>query len=192
MVKLNLGCGNKILEGYENYDLYPVNDKVKKLDMNTLPYPLPDDYADEIIASHILEHLYLPIYEIMKELHRILKPNGKLIIALPIHSNIVEHRKCCFNVFYFNAIVDNPVGAFIMHEQYGQQRPMFHIEKVEVIRNFQKILFKKGIGGGWTNKAVKYNWINLFKYLHHRIWDMLFNGEIVWEMRAIKSKSYKN
>ena len=22
MIKLNLGCGDKILEGYENYDLY--------------------------------------------------------------------------------------------------------------------------------------------------------------------------
>ena len=186
MIKLNLGCGDKILEGYENYDLCPINDKVKKLDLNKLPYPFTDNYADEIIASHILEHLYVPIYEIMKELHRILKPNGKLIVALPINSNIVEHQKCCFNVFYFNPIVDNPVGAFIIHEKYGQQKAMFHIEKVEVIRNFQKILFKKGMGGGWTNRVVKYKWINLFKYLYHRIYDLLFNGEIVWELRKLE------
>jgi len=186
MKKLNLGCGNKILEDYENYDIFPVDDRVKKLDMNKLPYPFPDNYADEIIASHILEHLYVPIYEVMKELHRILKTDGKLIVALPVDCNIVEHQKCRFNIFYFNSIVDNPIGTFVIHEKYGQAKSMFHIEKVEVIRNFQKVLFRKSVGGGWTNKIVKYNWSNFFKYLPHRIWDAIFNGEIVWMLQAIK------
>jgi len=184
--KVNLGCGKDIKEGWENYDMHPEDSRVKYLDMNSIPYPFDENSIDVILASHVLEHLYIPIYEAMKELHRILKPGGKLIVALPINSNIVEHQKCRFNIFYFNSIVDNPVGAFAIRERYGQKKPMFHIEKVEIVRNFQKILFKKGAGGGWSEKITGYNWINLFKYAPHRIWDMLFNGEIIWEMTAIK------
>ena len=40
MKKINLGCGDKILEGYENYDNYPINDSVKYLGLNDLPLNL--------------------------------------------------------------------------------------------------------------------------------------------------------
>lgn len=80
-IKLNLGCGEDIREGYINCDLYnPKADKktpVEKLDF-------PDGYADEIFASHILEHFDRhQANELVKEWKRVLKPTGKLIVETP-------------------------------------------------------------------------------------------------------------
>jgi len=185
-VKLNLGCGNHILEGWDNYDIHP-SKNVKELDLNKLPYPFPDNHADEILASHVLEHLYLPIYDAMIELHRILKPGGKLIVAFSIQSNIVVHQKDRFNIFYFNAILDNPVGEFIKKERTSRQRKaIYHLVFVKKTSNLYGLLFKKKMGDHSTITGYKKDWILFFKFFPHRLWDMLFNGEIVWTMEAIK------
>lgn len=44
-VRLNLGCGDKILEGYANIDV--ASERAKKF---------LDNSADEILAAHVVEH----------------------------------------------------------------------------------------------------------------------------------------
>jgi SAM-dependent methyltransferase len=51
-------------------------------DLEKMPLPFNDNYFDKIIASHILEHIQ-NFFPLMKELHRILKPNGILDIYVP-------------------------------------------------------------------------------------------------------------
>ena len=176
------------MEGWENYDLYPEDGRVKYLDMNKLPYPFKDSSVDEILCSHILEHLYIPIYEIMKELHRILKPKGILTIKLPINCNIVEHQKDRFNVFYFNALLENPVGEFIIREKSSfQNKPLFRLLYLEKHCNLYNVIFKKQLGGGVSGNIKGYKKdITFLKFLPHRIYDLLFNGEIIWVMEAVK------
>ena len=77
--KANFGCGEEILDGYENYDLNPSNKQVKKLNINKIPYQFEDNTFDEIICRHVLEHLDVNAYEVMKEFRRITKENGKII-----------------------------------------------------------------------------------------------------------------
>lgn len=187
-IKLNLGCGSNIKKGWFNYDKYPVSDEVKYIDLNELPLPFPDNYADEILASHILEHLHVPMYDMMLELHRILKPNGILTVKLPINCNIVEHEKYRFNIYYFNPILDNPVGEIAIRKKTsGQEKPLFHLLSVKKIRNYRNVLFRKRLGGeGDEIVGYKKDIILFLKHLPHRIYDMLFNGEIVWVMKAIK------
>ena len=82
MKKLNLGCAHKILPGYANLDIHKHVGVDVVQDLNKFPYTFPNNHFDEILASHILEHLEnLP--KTMKELHRILKPKGKLIVKVP-------------------------------------------------------------------------------------------------------------
>ena len=71
--QLNLGCGETILDGYENYDLYPCDGRVRKLDLNKLPLSFEDNSVDFILLSHVFEHLDVNHYDFMKEIHRILK-----------------------------------------------------------------------------------------------------------------------
>lgn len=63
-MKLNLGAGKKALpraEGWLNVDKfeYPTTDEVeyRKMDLFRYPWDLPDNCVDEVLASHIIEHI---------------------------------------------------------------------------------------------------------------------------------------
>lgn len=43
-------------------------------------FPFPDNYADSIVGGDIIEHMLNP-FHFLKECHRVLKPNGKLILT---------------------------------------------------------------------------------------------------------------
>lgn len=44
--------------------------------------PFPDDHFDSIFSSEVFEHVFnLP--EIMRELHRVLKPGGRILVTCP-------------------------------------------------------------------------------------------------------------
>ena len=50
--------------------------------LNKLPLPFRNNEFDTILCSHVLEHTEIP-YRIIKEMKRILKKDGNLIIAMP-------------------------------------------------------------------------------------------------------------
>ena len=86
MTNLNLGCGNRKIDGWVNVDSVAACDPDVLWDLETFPWPWHDNSIDEIILSHVLEHLgqtpqiYL---KIIQELYRICK-NGALIrISVP-------------------------------------------------------------------------------------------------------------
>jgi len=54
---------------------------IRKYDLNK-GLPFKKSSFDIIIALEVLEHLYNP-YEMMKEIKRVLKPNGYAIISMP-------------------------------------------------------------------------------------------------------------
>ena len=56
MLKLNLGCGKNIKEGYVNIDITSSNNKVIKSDIRRLPQ-YEDNSIDEIFLNQVLEHL---------------------------------------------------------------------------------------------------------------------------------------
>jgi len=90
--KLNLGAGEDRREGYVNIDWNELANPDVRHDLNIVPYPFSDNTFDEIFASHILEHLDKP-FAVMKELHRLLKPGGKLIIKVPHFSRGFTHAE---------------------------------------------------------------------------------------------------
>lgn len=85
-LRLNLGCGSKLLKGYINVDKY-LNPDVKH-DLEVFPWPWPDNSVTEILLFHVLEHLgrdpdiYLGIF---KEIYRICQPNAEIRIVVPFH-----------------------------------------------------------------------------------------------------------
>lgn len=85
-MKLNLGCGSDRREGWINVDGWAGCAPDLVHDLETLPWPWPDDSADEILMSHVLEHLgqvpdvYLGI---VKETYRVLKPDGLWTVTVP-------------------------------------------------------------------------------------------------------------
>ena len=94
MIKLNLGCGGRLLKGYINVDMdsleelkkrYPAqefddNIILKNYDLFNLPYE--NETVDLIRADGLIEHLsFLEESKFFYEIVRVLKKNGKLILS---------------------------------------------------------------------------------------------------------------
>lgn len=85
-VRLNLGCGDKILPGYVNVDV--VESRAGKrpdviCDLHQLT-PFEDASADEVMAIHVVEHFWRwEVVDILKEWVRVLKPGGRMILECP-------------------------------------------------------------------------------------------------------------
>ena len=80
--KLQVGCGDKIKEGWLNTDRNPRRRAVF-LDA-TKPFPLPDNSFDYVYAENLLEHLpYEDGVKFATECYRVLRKNGKLRVTTP-------------------------------------------------------------------------------------------------------------
>jgi len=81
-MKLNVGCGRNILDGYENLDLYVGDPRVILCDVRRLPYD--DKSIDKVLAEDILEHFpRLEWKSVVAEWWRVLKPGGDLTVQFP-------------------------------------------------------------------------------------------------------------
>lgn len=89
-MKLNIGCGSLLIEGCENVDCRDLPG-VRKVDLNTRPWPWGEGTVDQVIAMDVLEHLYplgkaegqMNIVAVLSEIHRVLKPGGELLARIP-------------------------------------------------------------------------------------------------------------
>ena len=83
-MKLNLGCGEKRLNGYLNVDKF--GDPDLRHDLESFPWPWGDNTVDEIRLIHVLEHLGKDTeiyFSIFKEMYRVCKPDALIFIIVP-------------------------------------------------------------------------------------------------------------
>lgn len=100
---LLLGCGHsrqrivgtdrKVWNDLVTVDINPEVKPDIEWDLNKIPLPFPDNYADEIHAYNVLEHLgtqgdYKFMFAQFEDFWRILKPNGLLCATVPTWNNI--------------------------------------------------------------------------------------------------------
>lgn len=87
-LKLNLGSGNKPLDGFVNVDLEDA-DLIHDI---REPLPFKENRADEIHGYHIIEH-FLPweAPAVLADWFRVLKPGGLLVLECPCLDKIVRH-----------------------------------------------------------------------------------------------------
>jgi SAM-dependent methyltransferase len=81
-------CGDKFEEGYT------YNKHVKFMDITHIDWE--DNYFDLILCNHVLEHIP-DDRKAMQELYRVLKPNGKAILQVPL-SRIIEETYEDFSI----------------------------------------------------------------------------------------------
>ena len=103
-VRLNIGAGNKVIDGWLNVGLEDHHDI--RADIRDLSV-LEDDVADEAMAIHVVEHI-LPwqVPGMLKEWLRVLKPGATLAIECP---DIV---KCAKNLIAGRADQEGMFGIY--------------------------------------------------------------------------------
>jgi len=100
MIELNLGCGNKYMPGWVNVDL--TNRDGGKVDVNSdiRVLPFEDNYADTVLANHVIEHFYRwEVEDILKEWFRVMKPGAKIILECPDLNKLIDNFKTSDNAY---------------------------------------------------------------------------------------------
>ncbi len=157
--KLNLGCGKDIrpaAAGWVNLDSAKLNGVDVVWDIEKLPLPFQDGEFGEILANDILEHI--EYISVLKDLHRILKVGGKIIIRVPhftSKNNFSDptHKKL-FSVVTFDFFVKNPAFSKLKERDYYFD---FHFERVAS----SKITFEKSSRWFFYNKWIIEPLINI-------------------------------
>lgn len=98
---LDVGCGRGILlreladRGYETHGFERFASAVRGIDPRVqvrigdslMAANYPDHFFDQVIVWHVLEHIPDP-KDVLREIHRILKPGGEVVIAVPNFSSL--------------------------------------------------------------------------------------------------------
>lgn len=126
-IRLDIGCGeNKQPGGFLGMDKLDLPGVDIVHDMETFPWPIPDNSVNSAIASHVLEHIdpaHGTFLKFMDEVWRILKPGCHFFFAVPYagspgywqdptHCNGITER----TLWYFDPMA---VGGAL----YGFYRP---------------------------------------------------------------------
>ena len=115
-MKLNLGCGDQIMEGYINCDLYDEKAEVK---CNVKQLPFEDNSAENIYASHIIEHF--DYYEGVKqdfENYCLCVKDGGYIAFHDICDGYYTNKDCDVDILWKELREVFPSWEFIDNNEY--------------------------------------------------------------------------
>ncbi|HKB01836.1 MAG TPA: methyltransferase domain-containing protein [Gemmataceae bacterium] len=133
-VRLNLGVGRRPRDGYYGLDWIEMPGVDVVADLNEPLSELPDNSVEAIYTHHTLEHVvnFLPL---LKEIHRVVVPDGRVEVVAPHFSNPYGYSDPThvrffglYTFYYFADEVDQPrrkVPAFYLPERFA-------VDKVDV------------------------------------------------------------
>jgi len=167
-LKINLGCGNKKIDGYVGVDKTNTSAVDVIHDLNVFPYPFEENSVSEILLDNVLEHLDNPM-KILEELYRICLNNAKIKIYVP----------------YFKSN-----GAFtdITHKKFFSENSFNFLNKDHEYNFYTNINLKvterKLLSMRYNKNHVLRNLLPFKKFLNHFLFNIY--DEIYFELVCIK------
>jgi SAM-dependent methyltransferase len=202
---LDVGCGSGLFlykmkqEGWEVYGV-EVNESAAKLgnEAEQLNIHVGDlvstnyqpDFFDYVRSNHSFEHIGNP-HEVLNEIHRILKPDGKLFIGVPnfdsFNSRLFKKYwwYLCPPVHTFNYSVSN-LKKMLENHGFEVEKAQFNGDYAGILGSFQ-IYMNRHIDSNTTSKGAFMN-NKLLAILAHRLAKLLnlFKTSDVMEIIAHK------
>jgi SAM-dependent methyltransferase len=122
---LDIGCGSKKHPGAVGLDISADTDADIVHDLDDFPYPVKDSSFDVVLMQDVIEHVAEPM-RVAAELHRILRPGGRLQLRTPHFSSALAYGDPTHRHFYStNAIRYLAQPGF---DHYSQAR--FAVEQI--------------------------------------------------------------
>ena len=163
-LKFDLACGNNKQKGFIGVDITKVGTQADIVwDLMKFPWKFAkDNSADEVFASHYLEHIPHgngssdPMFNFMDEIYRILKPGGIARFVCPYYTSV-------------RAFQDPTHLRFISEPMFNyfnkDWRKLNKLEHYPVKCNFQILKLDHAISEEFTGRAqdaVAYNAMHFF------------------------------
>ena len=102
---LEIGCGRKKTPGAVTVDINPRLQPDVVWDLNQIPYPFQESSFDEILCSHVLEHLE-NLVRVMEELHRLGRPGSIIRIHAPYFTSVNAYHDPTHRHFFTSRTFD--------------------------------------------------------------------------------------
>ena len=180
---LNLGCGKKLMPNAVNVDItdYPGIDQV--VDLSKFPWPWPNDYADEIHLSHILEH-FSDQKQFIYECWCMLKPGGLLHISGP-HASCISSVGC---LGHYRTYSYDTFRQYLSEPWYMFKKPLFKTVHQQLNWWYEETSAEGNIGPVMAKMLEFVSWIitpliNISPRVFENLWWPLVGGarEVIWK-----------
>lgn len=170
-LKINLGCGSEKLLGYMGVDNCKTSAADIILNLAKFPWKLKSNAYLEVRSSHFLEHLAEPLKAI-QEIHRILKPGGKLSVIAPYYASPGAFydltHKCFFGYKTFDPFCDNREYSYFGSAKFKYIKRRIVFPKLYQLLQIERIA-------------------NLFPRIYEDFFAFIFPArEIHYELEAVK------
>jgi ubiquinone/menaquinone biosynthesis C-methylase UbiE len=153
-IRIELGCGPSKKAGCIGIDSLPLEGVDYVADLEQGLAFLPDNCADEITSSHLLEHI-AQFEPLMRDIHRILKPNGIQTVVVPYFSNPYYYSDHTHKRFFGLYTFDYFATATKMRRKVPSFYHQYHYEVVS-----RRLVFKSP--HFWFRNLVKQVFNRLF------------------------------
>ncbi|MGH9751254.1 MAG: class I SAM-dependent methyltransferase [Blastocatellia bacterium] len=123
---LDIGCGTNKIPGAIGMDVNPRSAADVIHDLDDVPYPFDDNQFDEVVGSHVIEHVRDPM-AVMSELHRITRPGGLIKLVAPHWTNPdfatdLTHRNHLNSYSFRNMIEGREVFSFYTEVRFRERK----------------------------------------------------------------------
>jgi methionine biosynthesis protein MetW len=132
------------------------------VDLNADSLPFPDAHFDGVVHLAVLEHVFDP-YAVIREVHRVLRPGGEFVIAVPNVASLTNRLRILFGRI---PVTSSDPGWDGGHLHYFSRHALDHFLAAEGF----EVLERRTTGG----RATLREW-----------WISLLAGELIYRCRRI-------
>ena len=86
---LDMGCGRNKRPGAIGMDRVKLPEVDLVHNLNQIPYPIKDNFFDEVYATHVIEHMD-SVLAVMEEIHRICRPHARVTLITPHYTDSIS------------------------------------------------------------------------------------------------------